>query len=496
MSQPGDADPAPAGPAAAPSGPAATPPVGPGAGPTAGPAVRAVPAARTGALTATLALGMAVSLLPSYALGALGPFLTADLEISRTALGSLTTVLFAVGAALSPVAGPLVDRLGGRFLLAVLFAVGAVSTVAAAAAPNYPTLLAAVALAGVGVALGNPSTNQLVAVHVAPLRQGLAVGVKQSGVQVGAFLAGAALPAIAATLGWRAALLTGATLAVAGLLATALTVPPPPRSAAAGPPAVPPAPAAAAPRPPPPRSAAASPPPASPAPVAAVAAAPPRRGAGRVPLPASVGWLGVYALLMGIGVGAVGAYLPLYVVERLGLGAGVGGLAAGLIGLVGIVARVLWGRRADASATSVPVALAWLAAGAVLAMALLWGSAVLGVWALWAGAAAFGATAVAWNAVGMLAVVRDVAPGVSGRASGRVLLGFYAGFVASPVGFGWTVDRTRAYTLGWALVTAAFALAALLALRWGADQPARVSPPPPPAQEGPASGPQAAHDQL
>jgi len=420
MTHPGDADPGTAGvPAAAGSAPAAP----------------AAPVARTGTLTATLALGMAVALLPSYTLGVLGPFLTADLEISRTALGALTTVLFTVGAGLSPVAGPLVDRLGGRFLLAVMFAVGAVSTAAAAAAPNYPALLAAVAVAGVGVALGNPATNQLVAVHVAPLRQGLAVGVKQSGVQAGAFLAGAALPAVATTLGWRAALLTGTVLALAGLLATALLVPP--ASPQAAPPAAP--------------------------------LAPPSAGSsGRAPLPASVGWLGVYALLMGIGVGAVGAYLPLYVVERLQLGTGVGGLAAGLIGLVGIVARVLWGRRADASATPVPVSLAWLAAGAVLAVALLWGSAVLGVWALWAGAAAFGASAVAWNAVGMLAVVRDVAPGVSGRASGRVLFGFYAGFVASPVGFGWTVDRTRTYTLGWALVTAAFAAAALLAVRWGA----------------------------
>lgn len=414
------------------------------------------PAARSGPLTATLALGMAVALLPSYALGALGPFLTADLGISRTALGSLTTVLFAVGAALSPVAGPLVDRLGGRFLLAVLFGVGLLSTAAAAAAPNYPVLLGAVALAGVGVALGNPTTNQLVAVHVAPPRQGVAIGVKQSGVQVGAFLAGAALPAIADTLGWRGALLTGATLALAGLLATALTVPP-------------------------------APPPAEAPPDGSLA----RRRPTGAALPASVGWLGVYALLMGIGVGAVGAYLPLYVVERLGLGAGVGGLAAGLIGLVGIVARVLWGRRADAAPTPVAVSLAWLAVGAVAAVGLLWGSAVLGVWALWAGAAAFGATAVAWNAVGMLAVVRDVAPGVSGRASGRVLLGFYAGFVASPVGFGWTVDRTRAYTLGWALVTAAFGLAALLAMRWATGSPRGAAPrrrrPPAPSVRGAAA---------
>ena len=62
----------------------------------------------------TLTLGMAVCTFLPYALGALGPFITADLGITRTALGSLTTVTYLFGAALSPVAGPAVDRFGGR----------------------------------------------------------------------------------------------------------------------------------------------------------------------------------------------------------------------------------------------------------------------------------------------------------------------------------------------------------------------------------------------
>jgi len=81
------------------------------------------------------------------------------------------------------------------------------------------------------------------------------------------------------------------------------------------------------------------------------------------------------------------------------------------------------------------------------------------------GAALFGATAVAWNALGMLSIVRDVEVSVAGRASSRVLLGFYIGFLIGPVSFGWAVDHVG-YATGWAAVTTGFALAAALTMAW------------------------------
>ncbi|HEV7535061.1 MAG TPA: MFS transporter, partial [Acidimicrobiia bacterium] len=91
----------------------------------------------------TLTTGMAACTLLPYALGALGPFITDDLGITRTELGTLTTVTYAVGAALSPLAGPLVDRFGGRRSLVVSFATGALGVaVAAAAGTGYGGLVA------------------------------------------------------------------------------------------------------------------------------------------------------------------------------------------------------------------------------------------------------------------------------------------------------------------------------------------------------------------
>src|SRR5207247_6074425 len=115
---------------------------------------------------------------------------------------------------------------------------------------------------------------------------------------------------------------------------------------------------------------------------------------GRRRLDRAVNRLTVYALLMGFGVGAVGAYLPLYAVEELGLTRATAGLAAALMGLVGIVARIGWGRRQDRTTTPVLRSLGTLAAGSVLASGLLWAGAWLGSGLLWAGAALFGATAV------------------------------------------------------------------------------------------------------
>jgi predicted MFS family arabinose efflux permease len=379
----------------------------------------------------TLTLGMAVCTFLPYSLGALGPFITDDLKITRTALGSLTTVMYAVGAALSPVAGPLVDRFGGRRSLAVAFATGALGVaVAAAAGRHYGGLVAGAAVFGISVAFGNPATNQLAARVVRAGQHGIVTGVKQSGVQVGAFLAGLVLPRVAEAVGWRAALGGCALLGVAGLILTRCYVPGP----ATGP-----------------------------GPADEVDGLPPSTL--RRPLDRAVNRLAVYALLMGFGVGAVGAHLPLYAVEELGFSRGTAGLTAALMGFVGIGARVGWGRRQDHTTKPVIRSLGTLAVGSVVATGALWAAASLGSGLLWAGSALFGATAVAWNSLGMLSIVRDVDVSMAGRASGRVLLGFYVGFLIGPVSFGWAVDHVG-YSAGWAAVTTAFGLASVLTLRW------------------------------
>lgn len=375
------------------------------------------------AFASTLAVAMGVGTFPGYAFGILGPYLVDDFALTRSELGLLTTLFFGVGGLLSPVAGPLVDRLGGRRVMIGSFVVLAAGVAGTAVAPSFWLVLVMTAIAGLALAAGNPVTNKLVAVHLPEGRRGVTMGVKQAGVQIGAFLTGALLAPAAAAWGWRRALAVSVVMPVAGLVAALRTVPP---DADSGP-------------------------------------VPTRQE--RRKLPRSVTWLAVYAFLMGAGVAGVNAYLPLYAVEELDVAAEVAGAVVALIGFVGILSRVAWGwlsERGNGYITPLLV----MAAGAITALALVIMANEAGAALLWPAALIFGGTAVTWNSVGMLAVVTEVHPTDAGRASGRVLLGFYGGFVPSPVVFGLIVDSTGSYRIAWTVTALIFLGAAGQMVAW------------------------------
>jgi len=249
------------------------------------------------------------------------------------------------------------------------------------------------------------------------------MGVKQSGVQVGAFAAGAILAPLAAWLGWRVALLLTAFVPLLGALGTVLVVPSDPKES--------------------------------------VSSATDER---RAPMSNAVWWLTAYAFLMGSGVSAVTAYLPLYAVERLDFSVQTAGAVAAAIGLVGIVGRVAWGFVSERRSGFV-LPLLVMAVGAVASVLLLM-AAEESPWLIWLGALLLGATAVTWNSVGMLAVIATTGTAAAGRASGYVLFGFYGGFVGSPLLFGTLVDNTDRYEVAWSIVAGIFVLAAVVIGAW------------------------------
>jgi sugar phosphate permease len=373
---------------------------------------------------------MATGTFPGYAFGVLGPQLVVTFGLSRFELGFLTASLFLVGGGASLVAGHAVDRFGGKLVLNISFVLTGVAILGMAIAPTYPILLVMAAIAGISVATGNPMTNKLVAVNLAPGRRGLTMGSKQAGVQVGAFLTGALLAPLAVGMGWRAALGWSAIVPFAAVAAGILLIPrdePAPRTGE-GRPAEP--------------------------------------GLGSVArLPAGVRWLALYGFLMGMGVAAVNAYLPLYLVETGGASATVAGAVVALIGFTGIVSRVLWGWGSE-RLRGFALPLIALGAGAIVATGLILGVQSVGLWVAWVAALVFGATAVTWNAVGMLAVLAVSGPRSAGLASGLVLTGFYIGFVGGPLVFGWMVDRLGGYGPAWLMVGAVFAAATLVVVAW------------------------------
>jgi len=371
---------------------------------------------------------MAASSFPGFAFGSLGPFLVDDFELSRSRLGLLTTLFFAVGGILSLVAGPMVDRFGGRTVMLGSFGIIGLALLAMAGAPSYSLLLVCAAFGGGSIAAANPTTNKLVAVHVPPGQRGVIMGVKQSGVQIGAFAAGAILAPLAVWLGWRVALLLTATVPLLGALGTVLVVPSDPKETTSS----------------------------------------ESTNERRAPMNSAVWWLTAYAFLMGSGVSAVTAYLPLYAVERLDFSVQTAGAVAAAIGLVGIVGRIAWGFVSERRSGFV-MPLLVMAVGAVASVLLLMAAEESSAF-VWLGALLLGATAVTWNSVGMLAVIATTGPAAAGRASGYVLFGFYGGFVASPLLFGTLVDRTDRYGIAWSIVAGIFVLAAAVIGAWQRSQ--------------------------
>ncbi|MEU8842052.1 MFS transporter [Streptomyces roseus] len=372
-----------------------------------------------GRLTALLTSAMAFSMLQLFLLGAFGPRLVDQSVLSPTLLGLTTTIGFGAAALLSPVGGRVVDRTGPRRSLVALLLVSAAALALIGAAPGPGLLLAAVALGGLPQALANPATNKAILAAVPPARRGSVTGMKQSGVQLGAFAAGLPLAALAGCIGWRGAVWTAAAAAASAALWAhrALPADPPAKSAPPPAPLVP-------------------------------------RGA--------IAWLAVFSLFLGSGIASVNTYVALFGARELGMGpAAAAGLVA-VLGVAGIAGRVGWSRAArPGRAERLPGA---LAAGAVPAACLL--AAALYVHPLvWVAAVAVGVFAVSANAVSMVLVMQRAAPGRAGQDSALVAAGFFAGFAIGPPLFAPLAEAGR-YGQGWLLVAAEFAAAGALATAW------------------------------
>ncbi|MFJ3880171.1 MFS transporter [Streptomyces sp. NPDC090077] len=380
-------------------------------------------------LTALLTCAMAFSMLQLFLLGALGPRLVGELGVSPTVLGLTTTVGFGTAAVLSPFGGRLVDRIGPRRSLVFLLVVSAVALALIGAAPGAGLLLGAVALGGVPQALANPATNKAVLAVVPPARRGAVTGVKQSGVQLGAFAAGLPLAALAGGLGWRGAVWTasGAALLAGAWALRALPADPPVRPA-------------------------------------------PPVGGSFVPR-GTTAWLAGFSVFLGAGIASVNTYLALYGVRGLGMGPTTAGALVAVLGVAGVLGRVGWSRAAR------PGRAEWLpgllAGGAVGAAALLAGGLTARPLA-WAGAVAVGVFAVSGNAVSMVLVMQRSAAGRAGQDSALVAAGFFTGFAVGPPLFGLLAQSGR-YGAGWLLVAAEFAAAGAVAVLWAVrDRRART----------------------
>lgn len=371
-------------------------------------------------------------LTASYGAGAFGmlgispltPSLVEGFGLTRLQVAFIVPSIYLGGLFVALPGGRLADRFGVRKSLLGGLAVGALGLVIAAAAPRFVFFLLFLFVAGCGWSVVNPALGKGI-MDVFPVRErGVAMGIKQMGLTLGGLVAALALPAIAATLGWRAAILAcGVIVAVPVLTAWPVLAPFDARAA-----------------------------------VAEVATARRATDWSWARRPAVLIFFGG-GLALGMVQAAVLSYLPLYCVQALGFDKIGAGLLVACSQAGGAASRLALGAASDR----------WLAGRRSLWLALTSavGAVIFAIYAAWsvssapvAGALAFVAGIGAYGWVGIFFVISAEVggPRQAGLLSGMAFASIVVGLLIGPTMFGLLLVSLDSYRAAWT----AFAVLATL----------------------------------
>ncbi|CAN5223265.1 MFS transporter [soil metagenome] len=153
--------------------------------------------------------------LPAFLTGGLAVQVRGEIGFGSAYLGLAVAAFFASSALCSVLAGRVVERFGYHGGMRLAAAVSAAALLAVAVlAGSWGTLVACLVLGGFGNSVAHPAANLSLAREVPSHRQGLSFGIKQSAIPAATLLAGASVPALAVTVGWRWAYVGAAVLAL------------------------------------------------------------------------------------------------------------------------------------------------------------------------------------------------------------------------------------------------------------------------------------------
>ena len=375
----------------------------------------------TGSSTARSALGglcvattsISLGALPVFLLGALAVFIRDELDFSETQLGIATAAYYLSSAASSVPGGRFSEAVGARRAVAATAALGGAATLAiAVVAHSYSVLVVLMVTAGVANGVSLPASNLVMTQRIPLRRQGAAFGVKQSSGPFSTLLAGASVPLLGLTVGWRWAFAAAAAATIPLIIWGRRRRTDTTRV----------------------RSAMSSRVPVGPLVVLAAAAA-----------TAVVGGASVAAFYVESAVAA-------------GIEPGTAGTVLAVGSVIGICGRVVWGAMGDRSPSlHIPLLTALLAAGSV-SFALL-GHLESPLLLLGVTVMCF-STGWGWPALFNFAIVSRT-PAAPAMATGIAGAGLYAGGIVGPPVFGAIVEMSG-YGAAWTFVAASAACSAVL----------------------------------
>lgn len=163
-------------------------------------------------ICALLFFATTINYLDRQVLGLLKPMLEQQFHWSETDYSYLVIVFQASYAGGLLVFGKLIDRLGTKLGYGLCIMVWSIAAIGHAAAQSTLSFMYMRALLGLGESGNFPAAIKAVSEWFPKKERGLAVGILTSGTSIGAILAPACVPWLAATYGWESAfVITGLT---------------------------------------------------------------------------------------------------------------------------------------------------------------------------------------------------------------------------------------------------------------------------------------------
>lgn len=379
----------------------------------------------------------------------LAPVAAADLRLQASWVGVMVGLSYLGGMLSGLGAGMLTARMGARrvcqltALLCALALFGMAGAGALAAAfPALPSavfgalMIACALLIGVGIGIINPVTSQILFRTAPPALRSLIFSIKQTGVPLGAVLAGTLLPLLLLVMNWESAVTLVAVVIVIYAVALSFTNLEGSRAGAG---------AGAG---------------------AGVAA---RIRVGDFIAPVKLVWsrpalreMGLVSLCYSANQVSFTIFLVSYLKLEIGLSLVTAGLVYALAQAAGVVGRVMWGVSADRWVVPrTQLGLLGIAGGICgLTVALFtpqWGLPLLAIVSALAGG-----TAVAWNGVFLSELAALSPSGEVSNVTGGVQVIMFFGALGGPALFSLLVAASGTYSIGFAF----FALPSIAAGGW------------------------------
>jgi MFS family permease len=354
-------------------------------------------------------VAMALLTLPVMA-----PVAAKALEVSPALVGVYVAITYAGAMFASLTSGTTVSRLGPirvSQLGLILCAIG----LCLCAVPWLPAIGLGALLIGLGYGPITPASSQILARTTQPSQMALVFSIKQTGVPVGAMMAGAIVPSLMLGIDWQWSLVA---VAMACVVSAALSQPL--------------------------REAMDDLRQASLTFQMSTLTTPLRMVLGHRALSTMAACSFMFSMVQM----SLTTYLVTYLHDDLAYGMVSAGLLLSVTQMGGIGGRIAWGLVADRwlGAQKTLALLAILMASSALATALLLPK--LPIWGIWSVLLVFGASAIGWNGVYLAEVARQAPEGKASVATGGTLTFTFLGVVIGPPLFGALSSAFGTYRAG------------------------------------------------